>query len=126
MKFMDKRAVVGGVVGGLAMLIFSLGLLLLTGLSFNVTSLANNMLASVIIMLMAPFAGGFLAGLIAKAHARQAGVLAGLGASLLVLFSWLVIAGISWAAVTSGLVTVFVWVNLSRWGAGFSIKENNG
>lgn len=119
---MNKRTVVGGVTGGVATFIFSLGLLLLTGRSLDVTSLANNMLVSVMIMLMAPIAGGFVAGLVALSQVRQAGLLAGMGASLVVVISWLMMSAFSWEAVTSGLVIVFVWVYLSRLGAGFSTR----
>ncbi len=120
---MDKKVILGSAAGGLAMLAFALGLLLLSGQPLNISSLADNLLVTGLVSLLAPFAGGFLAGLISKSHTRQAGLLAGLGASLVVVLIWLVNAGVTWETIVSGLALVFVWVVLARIGAGFALPR---
>jgi hypothetical protein len=120
---MDKKVILGSAAGGLAMLAFALGLLLLMGQPMDVRTLADNLLVTALISLLAPFAGGFLAGLIGTGHPRQAGLLAGLGASLVVMLIWLVNAGASWEAIISGLALVFVWAVLSRIGAGLALPR---
>ncbi len=114
---MDKKALLGSAAGGLAMLAFAFGLLLLIGQPLDIRSLAENLLVTGLVSLLAPIAGGFLAGLIGKGHARQAGLLAGLGASLVVLVFWLANTGLTWEAALSGLALVFVWGALARIGA---------
>ena len=118
---MDKRVIWGGVAGGGVTLIFALGILLI----FNRFSLVfvtstDNMLINLAAILLAPIAGGFLAGIIAVEKPRLAGLIAGLGASLFVFILWLVISGLVMESALSGLVISFVWVFLARIGAGFS------
>jgi hypothetical protein len=103
------------------MLVFALGgLLVINGFSLDQITSPSNAFLSLILMLMAPVAGGFLAGLIAQENSRQAGLLAGLMAGLVMLLAWLVMVGILWETLLSGLVLNFVWILLSRLGAGFA------
>jgi hypothetical protein len=126
MKSLHKKTVLGGVVGGLVMLVFALGILLLSGASLGAVSLAKNLLLSMISLLISPIAGGFLAGLIGKTQAHHAGLISGLIAGLVVFVAWLVIAGFSWQSLISGLVLVLVWVFLSRLGAGLHLMGKTG
>jgi Na+/proline symporter len=65
------------------MLVFAFSsLLIINGFSLDQIALPSNALLSLIIMLMSPIAGGFLAGLIAQEKPRQAGLIAGLIAGL--------------------------------------------
>ena len=121
---MNKKVGLGGVAGALVMLVFAFGsLLVINGFSLDQIAMPSNALLSLIIMLMSPIAGGFMAGLIAHEKPRQAGLLAGLMAGLLVLIAWLVMVGILWETLLSGLVVIFVWIFLSRLGAGFSTSK---
>lgn len=67
-------------------------MLVINGFSLDQIVLPSNALLSLIIMLLSPIAGGFLAGLIAREKPRHAGLLAGLIAGLVVLIAWLVMA----------------------------------
>jgi hypothetical protein len=118
---MNKKVGLGGVAGALVMMMFSFGsLVVINGFSLDQIALPSNALLSLIIMLMAPIAGGFIAGLIAQENLQQAGLFAGLIAGLTVLLAWLAMMGILWDTLLSGLVVMFVWIFLSRLGAGFS------
>ena len=102
---MGKRVIWGGVAGGGVTLIFALGILLI----FNEFSLAlvtstNNMLVNLAAILLAPVAGGFLAGLIAGKNPHLAGLIAGLEASLVVFILWMAISGLVMESVLSGMV----------------------
>lgn len=118
---MDHKSVFGGLLGALITLIFSLGsLLVLNDFSAGSLAVTSPMPLGLVIMLMAPVAGGFSAGLIGHDNPHQAGLITGIGASLVILITWSVISGISWAAILGGLVISFVWIFLSRIGAGFT------
>jgi hypothetical protein len=118
---MHKKTGLGGAAGALGMLVFALGgLLVINGFSLEQITSPSNALLSLILMLMSPVAGGFLAGLIAQENFRQAGLFAGLIAGLVMLLAWLVMVGILWETLLSGLVVTFVWILLSRLGAGFA------
>jgi Na+/proline symporter len=115
-----------GVAGALMMLVFAFSsLLIINGFSLDQIALPSNALLSLIIMLMSPIAGGFLAGLIAQEKPRQAGLIAGLIAGLVVLIAWLVMVGYLWETLLSGLVVMFVWIFLSRLGSGFSTSRQS-
>jgi hypothetical protein len=120
---MHKKVILGGIMGGLTTLLFSLGsLLLFNRFSLNSLYTPDNLLLNLVTMLISPFAGGFLAGLIGQSSPKRAGLLAGLGASLIIIIAWVVISGLSWSAILNGLIVGFVWVVLSRIGAGISSK----
>jgi len=121
---LDKKGVLGAVLGAAITLIFSLGsLLALNNLSLEPTAPFSNIPLGLIVTIMAPIAGGFSAGLVYHENPRQAGLFAGIGASLVVFSAWLVISGFSWAGVLGGLVIGFVWIFLSRIGGGFSSRR---
>lgn len=74
-------------------------------------------------MLLSPIAGGFIAGLIGKYNPRRAGLIAGFVGSMVLFMLWLVFSGVTWQAMISGLVVLFVWVFLARIGAGLSLTH---
>lgn len=120
---MDKKVIIGGMVGAAVIFVFSFGMLLL--LSQWLTNLATsttNLLVSLIIFLLAPVGGGFLAGMIGKPNPRRAGLVAGANAGVLVLIGFLMVFGFSLQTLLIGLVVVFVWVVLARISAGFYRK----
>jgi len=118
---MDRKVVLGGIGGGLVILAFALSILLIIN-SFFPDLIANgsNLLIGMIPLLLAPIAGGFLAGLIGRTNPLHAGLIAGLLASLVVFIGWLVVVGLSVETILSGLVIVFLWVILARLFAGFA------
>ncbi len=118
---MDKKVILGGVGGGLVILAFALSILLIVNSFFpGMVANGDNLLVGMIPLLLAPIAGGFLAGLIGRPNPRQAGLIAGLLASLVIFIGWLVIVGLSVETILSGLVIIFLWVILARLFAGFS------
>ena len=74
---------------------------------------------SVITILLAPVAGGFLAGLIGRSNPQKAALFAGLSASFLIFIAWLVLTGFEGSTLLSGLVIVFIWTVLARLASGF-------
>jgi hypothetical protein len=117
----DKKGVLGAVLGAGITLIFSLGsLLVLNNFSLERISPESNGPFGLLIVLMAPIAGGFLAGIIYQKNPRQAGLFAGIGASLVVFMAWMVISDFSWGGVLGGMVIGFVWIFISRLGGGFA------
>jgi hypothetical protein len=123
---MNMKVGLGGLVGALLMLVFALSsLLVINGFALDQIAMASNALLSLIIMLMSPISGGFLAGLIAQEKPRQAGSLAGSIAGLTVLITWLAMMGISWDTLLSGLVVAFLWTILSRLGACFTSSRHS-
>lgn len=120
---MDRRILLGGIIGALLMLIFALGSLIGSGISEGRFFVQNNLLFNLAMMLLSPIAGGFLAGLISRTNPWRAGLLAGLVGSMVLFILWLVFSGVSWQAMVSGLVVVFVWTFLARIGSGFSTSR---
>lgn len=118
---MDKKVIWGGIAGGIVTIVFALALLLVIN-SFITDPLSStgNLLISLLVMLLAPIAGGFMAGLVGQSNPMQAGLLTGLIAGLFILIAWLFIAGISLQTILSGLVILFVWVVLARVASGFA------
>jgi hypothetical protein len=118
---MDKKVILGGGVGALVTLVFALGILLfLEGLHTGFLSSGSNMVISLLIILLAPIAGGFLAGMISRSKPRQAGMMTGLAAGCLIFAAWIVVTGFSFETLLSGLVIVFVWVVMARAASGFA------
>lgn len=115
---MDKRTLLGGLTGSILILVFSLAPLLLLNQVLDFTG--SNLVIGSMLILLAPIAGGFTAGKISKTNPRLAGLIAGLGASLVVWIAWLFIAGISLQNMISGLVILFIWVLLARLASGFA------
>jgi hypothetical protein len=113
---MDKKILIGSILGALVIFGISFGLLML----FSQSLAAANLAVNLIIFLLAPVAGGFLAGLVGRPNPRQAGTLAGSMASLMILATFLFIFSLSLQTLLTGLVVAFVWVLLARMSAGFS------
>ena len=110
----------GGVAGAMLMLIFVLGLLFWNGFSGAVFFSQENLIINWVMTLLSPIGGGFIAGLIGTSNPRRTGLLAGLAGGMVLCAIWLVFSGITWDAVISGLVVIFVWLFLAGIGAGFS------
>ncbi len=118
---MNRKVVLGGVVGAVVIFLISFGLLMLsTQLLTDLAASTTNLVVSLVIFLLAPLGGGFLAGKIGKPNPLRAGLVAGAIAGALILFVFLLIFGFSFQTLLTGLVVVFVWVILSRISAGFS------
>ena len=117
---LDKQVILGWAVGSLAMLTFSLGSLFLSGYPEDSIISQEYVLFNLVIIIMSPFAGGFIAGLIGRSNPRRAGILSGVVGSMVLFILWLVFAGITWQGILSGLVLVFVWVFFARLGGGFA------
>ena len=118
---MQRKVWLGGSIGALVILIFSLGLLLLFNnfsLDFNFAD--NNLLFSIMTIFLAPVAGGFVAGLISRPQYQMAGLLAGAGAGVLLLTAWMGISGFSLRAGLSGGVIAFIWIVFARMASGFA------
>ena len=123
---MNKNVILGGIVGAVVILFFTIGILWGFGsFSDQWGSSPANMVTSVITILITPIAGGFAAALIGKSKPHRAGSIAGLGASLVILIAWLTIMGISGSTLLSGLVIGFIWVVLARIASGL-VKPENG
>ena len=124
-KIPENRIILGGALGALITVAFSLGsMLLLNAFSLEFLRSIRNMPLGMIILLMAPIAGGFLAGLIGKNNARQAGLMAGIGASLVMIIAWVLISWGTWEEILSGLVIGFLWIFLSHLGSGFASPKH--
>jgi hypothetical protein len=118
---MNRNVVFGGVIGGILIVAFSIGLLLIFNeISVDFLSSISNVLISGIIILLAPIAGGFVAGKMGVSNPRQAGSIAGLSASLILAVSWLIFSGFNLQNLLTGLVLGFMWIVLARLASGFA------
>lgn len=117
---MEKRVILGGVIGGIVILAFAFSILLIVNSFFPALAAGANLWIGLVPLLLAPAAGGFLAGLIGKSNPLQAGLIAGLIAGIIVFIGWLAYAGLQIEAILSGIVIVFVWAILARVMAGFA------
>ena len=118
---MNKKVVLGGVIGSLVIFLISIGLLLLFNqILMELAVSTTNLVVGLVIFFLAPVGGGFLAGRIGRPNPLRAGLIAGSIASLMILISFLLIFGFTVETLLSGLVVVFVWVIISRISAGFS------
>jgi hypothetical protein len=120
---MDKDTLLGGITGAILMMIFALGPLIWSGFFEAAFFAQDNLFFNLVMMLLSPIAGGFIAGFIGRSNPRRAGLLAGLGGGMVLFSIWLVISGVSWQAMISGLVVIFVWIFLASIGAGFSTSR---
>jgi hypothetical protein len=120
---MDKKVLIGGVVGGVVIFVFSFGLLLFFGeFLIELKPSTTNLVVSLVIFLIAPVGGGFLAGRLCKPKPRMAGLIAGTLAGMMILAAFLLVFGFSFQTLLTGSVIVFVWVILGRISAGLSRK----
>lgn len=117
---MNKRVILGGVVGGVVILVFSFSILVIVNSFFPELTTGSNLWMGLLPMILAPVAGGFLSGLIGKQNPMQAGLIAGLLAGLVVFIGWVIYTGLRVETVLSGIVIVLLWVVLARVMAGFA------
>lgn len=122
---MDKRSSLAALIGAVMMVIFALGPLIWSGFSEVGFVSQDDLFFNLVMMLLSPTAGGFVAGLISKANPKCAGLLAGLGGGMALFTFWLVFSGVSKETVISGLVVVFVWMFLAWIGAGFNASRSH-
>ncbi len=123
-KSVDRKVIWGGIGGGAAIL--AVGVVVLfafNGFAPGLLASTGNVLIGLVPLVLAPIAGGFLAGLIAKPDPKRAGLIAGLLAALVLLAGWLVVVGLTLDAVVGGLVVGFIWVILARVFAGFAVPR---
>lgn len=118
---MNRRVILGGITGGVAILAVGVVVLLaFNGFAPGLLAGTSNVLIGLVPLVLAPIAGGFLSGLIAKSDPKRAGLIAGLLATLVLLIGWLIVVGLTFDTVVGGLVVGFVWVILARIFAGFA------
>jgi hypothetical protein len=120
-----RKTFLGGMIGATLMIAFSFGASLLLANAFSISlifSTENNFL-KVVVYILIPIAGGFMAGLVAQNNPRQAGLLAGWLASMFLFLFWLASAGLTWPAIGSGLVLIFIWIFFGRLGGGFATSR---
>jgi hypothetical protein len=117
---LDKKIILGGAVGALTILLLTFVIFFgLISFSDGVTASPTNTVISVITILLAPIAGGLLAGLIGRSNPQKAALIAGLSASIIIFVAWLVLTGFAGSTFLSGLVIVFIWTVLARMTSGF-------
>jgi len=118
---MDRKTIIGGIVGAIVTLLFALGILyFMESVIKLMLSSISNVVISLLTILLAPMAGGFLAGLISPVKPLKAGLITGLTAGIFILIAWVVIMGFSYGTLLSGCMIVFVWVVLARLASGFA------
>jgi hypothetical protein len=118
---MERRVLLGGLVGGLVTLLFAFSIVFLLnsylpGFYASDGSWALGLLP----LLLAPMAGGFLAGVIAKQNVRKAGSIAGGLAGIVILVGWLFLMGGSFAMALRGAVVALVIFAFARTFSGFA------
>ena len=120
MKKINKKVILGSLVGALATLLLTFGILFgLITFSDGINVSTANVVISTITVLLAPVTGGFVAGLIGRSNPQHSGTFSGLIASLVIFIAWIVISGLNGSTLLSGVVIVFIWVMLARLAAGF-------
>lgn len=122
---MDKKVVLGGVLGGLTIL--AVGVVILfafNGFAPGLLANTSNVFLGLIPLVIAPIAGGFLAGFIARKDPKKAGLIAGVLAALVLLIGWLIVVGLSLDTVVGGIAVGLVWVVLARIFAGFGAARS--
>ncbi len=122
---MKQKPLLGGVIGALVTLAFAFALFLILNDLFSSAFLETfwGIVLSGLSILLAPFAGGFLAGLLSQPAPQKAGLITGLTAGLVVFIAWLVMTGLSIETILSGLAIVFVWVLMARFASGFAVPK---
>lgn len=116
-----RKVIFSGVVGGIVILVFAFFIVfLMRDLYPGLFSADQTNLFGLAPALIAPMAGGFLAGLLAKEKAKQAGWVAGGLAGLAILVGWVLLMGFSVQTILSGLVLGIVIAIVSRVFSGFA------
>ncbi len=95
-------------------------------LGYTYTSMQDNSnfntILSILILLVAPYAGGFLAGLIAHSERYKAGVITGAASSIIISFYALTFLNFSIRTILLLLLLVVFWTFLAMLGARMSGK----
>lgn len=115
-----QKSILGGIVGGLVILVFALSIVFLMNSLYPEFSADEVGLIGLAPALLAPMAGGFLAGLLAKEVAHQAGWIAGGLAGIVILITWVFLMGFSVQAILRGIVLCLVIAMVARAFAGFA------
>ena len=115
-----RKMILGGLVGGLVILVFALSIVFLMNSVSPGFSAGEVGLIGLAPALLAPMAGGFLAGLLAKEKAQHAGWIAGGLAGIVILVIWVVLMGYSLQAILRGIVLSLVIAMVARAFAGFA------
>lgn len=115
-----RKMILGGLAGGLVILVFALSIIFLMNSLSPGFKAGEVGLIGLAPALLAPMAGGFLAGLLAKEKAHQAGWIAGGLAGLVILVVWVVLMGFSVQAILRGMVLCLVIAMVARAFAGFA------
>lgn len=116
-----RKMILGGLVGGMVTLIFAISLVFVmnTLLSDQISIDASGWM-SLVPVLLAPMAGGFLSGLLAKEQAKQAGWIAGGLAGAVIMIAWIVLMGFNYQMILRGVVLCLVIAVVTRVFSGFA------
>ena len=121
---MDRKVILGGILGAVLIFVFSFGLLLLFNQALlTLAAFTTNFMVSLVIFLLAPLAGGFIGGMIGKVNPHRVGLIAGTLAGVMLLAAFSFVSGFSLQTLSTGLVVLFVWVVLARTSAGFAKRH---
>ncbi len=118
---MKRRVILGGLTGGMVTLlfVFSIAFLFNSFLPGIYTS-GENWILGLLPLLLAPMAGGFLAGVIARQDLRKAGTIAGGLAGIVILVGWLFLMSGSFTMVLRGAVIALIVFAFARTFSGFA------
>jgi hypothetical protein len=120
-EWMERRVILGGLVGGVVTLLFAFSIVfLLNSYLPELYTSEGSWVLGLLPALLAPMAGGFLAGVIARPKVREAGTIAGGLAGGVILVGWLVLMGGSFAVVLRGAVIALVVFLFARTFSGFA------
>ncbi|MBG0770737.1 MAG: hypothetical protein H0S82_03465 [Anaerolineaceae bacterium] len=116
-----QKVILGGVVGGLVTLIFAISLVfVMNSLLPDQFSFGTTGLTGLVPVLLAPMAGGFLSGLLAKEQAKQAGWITGGLAGTVILIGWIALMGFNLQTTLRGVVLCMVVAIIARLFSGFA------
>jgi len=95
-----------------------------TILGYNLISLLNSTEAftilSILMIIVSPLAGGFLTGLLVKNRREVAGLISGLGSSIFISITAIILLGFSYQILIIVIFLIVSWAFLSRLGATLS------
>lgn len=118
---MERRVLLGGLAGGVVTLLFAASIVfLLDSYLPGLYASDGSWILGLLPALLAPMAGGFLAGVIAQQNVRQAGAIAGGLAGGVILVGWLIVMGVSLTMVLRGAVVALVVFVFARTFSGFA------
>jgi hypothetical protein len=122
-----RKAIFSGVIGGFIILTFAFSIVyLMSDLFPGLVSEGTTSLINLAPALIAPIAGGFLAGLLAKENAELAGWIAGGLAGMVVLVGWVILMGFSISTFLRGLILGIVIAFVARVFSGLARPRAEG